>query len=535
MTDSIRMIDTILHPEEQAFWRKLPNTYELAQLHRKFWVQGEYDKLLNVDEDEGDAEDDEVSPKCHVLDIGIPGLEWSKIWIRKEYIRMYQRCKDHFKPGLHNKFQSPSLVVTGQPGIGKRHWIIYVLCQRLAFKKPIMWYRDKRLYLFAEDGVYLAPTDYLSTEFRTRVWTLVDVDEGDRVPEFLAVHDTKHMIVFASSPKERRWKRLPKTTACAVAIMNPWTRAEISEVAAIHEFAASNSAIDEMYTRFGPTPRICFDYLKTPSLLDVHKEKFGLALSSLSLRSLREMVNKATVLDMDDVSHTILLLKRRGSLHRTLKTVEPITPAVEMALRNQFRRETRTERLNFYYYLANVEASRRLAGVVYESLVQETLQQLNTIELRLVPMVKRRPDGSGQGNKFPRYYSNHGDGEDPSSVLSINIHRTDNDEISSKPNPIKDKVYYALHNLNQAAVDSFIMDNNRLFIFQFTTASVQDINKGILTLFSQESLPLRENWYFIFVIPPVLSELSCPQPRDPELQVFLEKIHLCSVVVDPQP
>jgi hypothetical protein len=305
--------------------------------------------------------------------------------------------------------------------------------------------------------------------------------------------------------------------------------------AAIHEFAASNLAIDEMYTRFGPTPRICFDYLKTPSLLDVHKEIFGIALSSLSLRSLREMVNKATVLDMDDVSHTILLLKRRGSLYRTLKTVEPITPAVEMALRNQFRRETRTERLNFYHYLANVEVSRRLAGVVYESLVQETLQQLNTIELRLVPMVKRRPDRSGQGNKFPRYYSNYGGGEDPSSVLSINIHRTDNDELSSKPNPIKDKVYYGPHNLNQAAVDSFIMDNNRLFIFQFTTASVHDINKGILTLFSQESLPPRENWYFIFVIPPVLSELSCPQPRNPELQVFLEKIHLCSVMVDPQP
>jgi hypothetical protein len=120
MTDSIRMIDTILHPEEQAPWRKLPNTYQLAQLHRKFWVQGEYDKLLNIDEDEGAAEDDDdVSPKCHVLDIGIPGFEWSKIWIRKEYIRMYKRCKDHFKPGPHNKFQSPSLVVTGQPGIGK--------------------------------------------------------------------------------------------------------------------------------------------------------------------------------------------------------------------------------------------------------------------------------------------------------------------------------------------------------------------------------------------------------------------------------
>lgn len=110
------------------------------------------------------------------------------------------------------------------------------------------------------------------------------------------------------------------------------------------------SAIDEMYTWFGPTPRICFDYLKTPSVLDGYIKHLRIALSRLSLRSLQKMVDNTSVLDMDAFSSTILLLKRRGSgLSRPLITVEPITPAVEMALRNQFRRETRAERLNLYH------------------------------------------------------------------------------------------------------------------------------------------------------------------------------------------
>ena len=148
-----------------------------------------------------------------------------------------------------------------------------------------------------------------------------------------------------------------------------------------------------------------------------------------------------------------------------------------MAHRDQFRRETR---LNLYHSLAPdewVSSSRatHIAGVVYESLVQETLQQLNTIELHLVPMVKRSPSS--------RWHSNHGDGADPSSALSINTHQTV--VFSSKPNPIEDRVYYAPRNANELAVDSFILDKDRLVIFQFTTASVHDIRKEIFTFFSQ--------------------------------------------------
>ena len=117
---------------------------------------------------------------------------------------------------------------------GKSYWILYALYRRLAEGKPIMWYRDSTVFLFVNEGVYQAPPwGALSTTFRTRVWTLVDSDSDTLgVPSRLAVPDTKHLIIFCSSPQSGRWKGLGKTTLSRIAIMNPWTRGEISQALA---------------------------------------------------------------------------------------------------------------------------------------------------------------------------------------------------------------------------------------------------------------------------------------------------------------
>lgn len=78
---------------------------------------------------------------------------------------------------------------------GKSYWVRYALRRCLAEKKPIIWYCDSMLYLFVEEGVYLAPGKSISTELKTLVWTLVDRDESPTgVPSHLAVDDTKHSL-----------------------------------------------------------------------------------------------------------------------------------------------------------------------------------------------------------------------------------------------------------------------------------------------------------------------------------------------------
>ena len=121
MQTTIPTIESIVPSREQYKWLEIYDTTDgLVHLHRRFWIQGESaDILLNPrePEDEGDGDDD-IGPNCHVLDIGIPTLGLTQLWIRNEYIRMYKHCEDHFETN-RNESKSPAVVVTGQPGIGK--------------------------------------------------------------------------------------------------------------------------------------------------------------------------------------------------------------------------------------------------------------------------------------------------------------------------------------------------------------------------------------------------------------------------------
>ena len=102
-----------------------------------------------------------------------------------------------------------------------------------------MWYRGNNLYLFVREGVFMGPDKYPPTDFEIPIWTLVDADRiPEGVPPFLAVHDTKHLIIFTSFPQSVRWKALEKTTACKVVIMNSWTREKISR-ALVHLLPSS--------------------------------------------------------------------------------------------------------------------------------------------------------------------------------------------------------------------------------------------------------------------------------------------------------
>jgi hypothetical protein len=91
------------------------------------------------------------------------------------------------------------------------------------------------------------------------------------------------------------------------------------------------------------------------------------------------MVQGASCLKMGEVSHTLLLLQRGDEWFR--RTVVPITPAVEMALRDQLRKETQAEQLRLYHSLTNVEGSgpwsSRLASVVYDLLEERERRQLS--------------------------------------------------------------------------------------------------------------------------------------------------------------
>jgi len=126
---------------------------------------------------------------------------------------------------------------------GKTCWLYYALCQCLSEKKPVILYNNSTRFLFVEEGVYFETPSFLSIDFKTRVWTLVDADENAiGIPSHLIANLTQHLIIFTTSPKPSRWHPLTKTTSAAVVIMNPWTRKEILQ-ALVHPFPPSFSEL----------------------------------------------------------------------------------------------------------------------------------------------------------------------------------------------------------------------------------------------------------------------------------------------------
>ncbi|KAH9043153.1 hypothetical protein EDB85DRAFT_1885551 [Lactarius pseudohatsudake] len=528
---SLATYDSII-PEEGGQWEKLDN-HVVADLHRRFWGVSMRDEetkwratqpeneSMDVDEtaEEDEGEGDETGAGCYILTLGTPDLECQKLWIRKDYIRLYDFCQKYMESRREGQ-QAPSLVITGQTGIGKSYWIYYAMRRRLAEKKPVIWYRDSTLFLFVEEGVYQTPEHFRSTTLKTLVWTLVDSDESPSgVPSRLAVRGTKHFITFTTYPQPDRWQHMEKSTDY------------------------SDKRIDEMYDQFGPTPRICFDLLHNKHRLAQYKTRYNDALKGLSLETLCSWVSDTRKFSMDTVSETIFLLKRvpkkelrqanlddSDDMDLVYSSLEPLSLGIKVVLQNLLWYEPRSEQLRLYKHLADLEGTRYITGLVFRALGHSKLQ--STTRLELVPMVKRGSGPSGGSGKLPRWHSDHGSGANPSSVRQIDFAAVDLDLYSSRPCQIKDGVYYSPIARNQEAFDSFLMADQKLYIFQFTIGSDHLIKKGILSLFSLESLPPRANWHFVFVVPPGL-EISCPQPRDSDLKELLDEMKLFSMVLNP--
>ncbi len=68
-----------------------------------------------------EEEEDEIDAGCYLLNIGINDLPHSKIWIRSDYIQIYDYCRDYYESCLSvpSRKVTPSVVITGQPGVGK--------------------------------------------------------------------------------------------------------------------------------------------------------------------------------------------------------------------------------------------------------------------------------------------------------------------------------------------------------------------------------------------------------------------------------
>jgi hypothetical protein len=236
------------------------------------------------------------------------------------------------------------------------------------------------------------------------------------------------------------------------------------------------TAIDEIFDHLGPTPRLCFG--NTRSLID-YRRKLDEALGILTLGGLEELVR----------------------------------------LFNRYIR---------------LPSTRRMAGDVFEAYCHIIFS--TRIKFEFIPMVRIGGHTNDRGAKEPQWHSSHTKFPESTESKVLEALRV---EASSKtvslsidPSRVVDystdkvtdgiqveaDVYYIPLKANQAGIDSFILHNDTLYLFQMTTFAAYDIKEKLVPfLLSLKGTPSRSRWHFIFV-KPSLHILACPVPKCTVLQ-----------------
>jgi hypothetical protein len=100
----------------------------LALFHKKFWGKSMKDEesewhksqiKTDQDQDEITDTDDDIISGCYVLDISIPRIPVSHLWIRADYICIFNFFQAFYDKHAKPMAKVPSGVLTGQPGIGE--------------------------------------------------------------------------------------------------------------------------------------------------------------------------------------------------------------------------------------------------------------------------------------------------------------------------------------------------------------------------------------------------------------------------------
>jgi len=113
---------------------------------------------------------------------------------------------------------------------------------------------------------------------------------------------------------------------------------QVSFSARIHGFTDSQLAsADEMYDEYGPTPRICIDFVYNPDISVQYRNLYTEATHGDLVEKSFDLISDGRVSDLDEPSQTICLIRRNQDEEDNLvhPSLDFITPTVRTKVKRQ--------------------------------------------------------------------------------------------------------------------------------------------------------------------------------------------------------
>jgi len=113
---------------------------------------------------------------------------------------------------------------------------------------------------------------------------------------------------------------------------------KVSFSARIHGFTDNQLAsADNMYDKYGPTPRICIDFVYNPDISVQYKNLYAEATHGDFVKKYCDIISDGNMFDLDGPSQTICLINR--NLEEEEHLVHPSLDLINFDVRNKFKRQ----------------------------------------------------------------------------------------------------------------------------------------------------------------------------------------------------
>jgi hypothetical protein len=112
-------------------WNRLEPSATYSQLHFKFWgvdIATSRRDWWRSQKGKITIGRNEIDEESFALDLDMPNFQRSRLWVRKDYVRIYDYCNKRFEHEREHPSRdvAPSVVITGQPGIGEASRILII-------------------------------------------------------------------------------------------------------------------------------------------------------------------------------------------------------------------------------------------------------------------------------------------------------------------------------------------------------------------------------------------------------------------------